>query len=148
MGATKKSFLELRAEEMATMYDATFTKKEAQLSGKELVQKMLESGKVDKHEFTASVARMAEVLNTAIAELREHLPFEKKTVMGVEFNPVDGGYVLNYEEDEIYCALKKDVEDRIELLKIAQKQDVIDGYGNTVPKIGKTPRKSSLQFKW
>jgi hypothetical protein len=148
MGANSRDFLELRAEHFTTMYDATFTKKEAQKVGVQLVNDVLDSGNVSTLQFVANLARFNEVVSTAMAEVRKHIPAEKQTVLGVEFTPVNGGNTINYLEDPIYQQLKADLDARAELLKLAQKQDIIDAYGNDVPKVSTTPRKSSITIKF
>ncbi len=148
MGATKNTFLELREQDFVSMYDATFTKKQAILTGKRMVDNLLESGNVDPMQFTANLARLNEVIGTALTEIRKHIPEEKQTVLGVEFTPVNGGNTINYLEDPIYQRLKTDLDERAELLKLAQKQYIIDAYGNDVPKVSTTPRKSSITIKF
>jgi hypothetical protein len=148
MGANSGTFLELRAQDFVTMYDASFTKKEAQKVGLKLVTDLLDNGNVDKMEFIANLARLSEVVGTAMTEARKHITEEKQTVMGVEFTPVNGGNTLNYLEDAIYKQLKVDLDARAELLKLAQKQSVIDMYGNDVPLVSTTPRKSSITIKF
>jgi hypothetical protein len=148
MGANSETFLELRAQDFVTMYDASFTKKEAQKVGLKLVTDLLENGNVDKMEFIANLARLSEVVGTAMTEARKHITEEKQTVMGVEFTPVNGGNTINYLEDPIYQQLKADLDARAELLKLAQKQSVIDMYGNDVPLVSTTPRKSSITIKF
>ena len=148
MGASSETFLELRAQDFVTMYDASFTKKEAQKVGIKLVTDLLDNGNVDKMEFIANLARLNEVISTAMTEARKHIAEEKQTVMGVEFTPVNGGNTLNYSDDEIYNILKSDLDARVELLKLAQKQNVLDIYGNEVPKVSTTPRKSSITLKF
>ncbi len=148
MGANSETFLELRAQDFVTMYDASFTKKEAQTVGLKLVTDLLDNGNVDKMEFIANLARLSEVVGTAMTEARKHITEEKQTVMGVEFTPVNGGNTINYSEDPIYQQLKADLDARAELLKLAQKQSVIDAYGNDVPKVSTTPRKSSITIKF
>ena len=148
MGANSETFLELRAQDFVTMYDASFTKKEAQKVGLKLVTDLLDNGNVDKMEFIANLARLSEVVGTAMAEARKHITEEKQTVMGVEFTPVNGGNTLNYSEDPIYQQLKNDLDARADLLKLAQKQSVIDLYGNDVPLVSTTPRKSSITIKF
>ena len=145
---SKSQFMELRAEQMASLYDSTFTKKEAQKTGVKLVTDLLESGEVDKMQFTANLARLNEVISSAMAEVRKHIPEEKQSVLGVEFTPVNGGNTINYSEDPIYAQLKADLDDRAELLKLAQKQDMFDAYGNDVPKVSTTPRKNSITIKF
>ena len=148
MGASSETFLELRAQDFVTMYDSNFTKKEAQKVGIKLITDLLDNGNVDKMEFIANLARLNEVISTAMTEARKHIAEEKQTVLGIEFTPVNGGNTLNYSDDPIYQQLKADLDARAELLKIAQKQNVIDLYGNDVPVVSTTPRKSSITLKF
>lgn len=149
MGASSELFLQMRAEEMVTMYDSTFTKKEATETGKKLVTDALENGTVGKHELMATIVRLKAVIDSAETELRAALPHEKVQLQGVEFSPVDGGNTLNLTDDPVYCQIKKDLDDRTELLKLAQKQDlVLDAGGCEVPRVGTTPRKSSITIKF
>jgi hypothetical protein len=76
------------------------------------------------------------------------LPEENFEAFGVKGTYRNGGAVINYDEDEIYLKIKKELKDREELLKLAQTQDVFDAYGNEVPKVGKTERKSSLAISF
>lgn len=145
---SKLQFFEMRNEEISQLYPADFTKKEAQKVGVNMVTELLDSGSVDKMQFAANLARLNEVISTAMSEIRKHLPEEKQTVLGVEFTPVNGGNTINYSEDEVYQQLKADLDSRAELLKLAQKQDVLDMYGNEVPKVSTTPRKSSITIKF
>jgi len=145
---SKDMFMELRAEQMASLYDSTFTKKEAQKTGIKLVTDLLESGEVDKMQFTANLARLNEVISSAMSEVRKHIPEEKQSVLGVEFTPVNGGNTINYSDDPIYTQLKADLDARAELLKLAQKQTMFDAYGEEVPKVSTSPRKSSITIKF
>ncbi len=147
MGKNAVLFLE-NSEELASMYEPTFTKKDAILTGKRMVDNVIELGNIDKHQFMAQLCRLKEVVNSADSEMRKWLPEEKVTILGVEFTPVNGGNTIDYSEDPIYCQLKADLEARVELLKLAQKQSIIDAYGNDVPKVGTTPRKNSITLKF
>ena len=147
MGSNAVLFLE-NSEELASMYEPTFTKKDAILTGKRMVDNVIESGNIDKHQFMAQLCRLKEVVNSADSEMRKWLPEEKVTILGVEFTPVNGGNTIDYSEDPIYCQLKADLDARVELLKLAQKQTIIDAYGNDVPKVGTTPRKNSITLKF
>lgn len=147
MGANAVRFLE-DSEKLMTMYEPTFTKKDAILTGKRMVDDVIESGNIDKHQFMAQICRLKEVINSADSEMRKWLPEEKMTILGVEFTPVNGGSTIDYAEDPIYCQLKSDLDARVELLKLAQKQTIIDAYGNDVPKVGTTPRKNSITLKF
>ena len=147
MGASSSLFLE-NSEQVLTMYEPTFTKKDAILTGKRMVDNVIESGEVDKHHFMANICRLKEVINSADSEMRKHLPEEKYSCYGVEFTPTNGGNTIDYSDDPIYCQLKADLDARVELLKLAQKQTIIDAYGNDVPKVGTTPRKNSIALKF
>jgi len=148
MERSKDMFMDMREAQLASLYDSTFTKKEAIMTGKRMVDNVLENGNVDIMEFGANLVRLNEVVNSAVTEFRKHILPEKQTILGVEFNPVNGGNTINYEEDEIYCQLKADLNARIELLKLAQKQSFIDAYGNEVPKVSTSPRKDSINIKF
>lgn len=148
---SRELFLEMRTEEIATMYDSTFTKKEASQTGASLVKNALESGEVDKMQLFANLARLNEVFSSAINECRNSIDVhEKTTILGVEFNPVNGGETLNYEDDEVYFTLKTDLKSREELLKLAykSKDSFFDAYGNEVPKVSSKPRRSSVTIKF
>jgi hypothetical protein len=120
------------SEQLSVMYDATFTKKEAVESGKAIVQSILDEGNIDKLDALSNLTRLMEVVSTAQSELKKHLPCEKIVKNGMEFNFVQGGDTLQYEEDEVYSQLKKDLKSREELLKTASKLDneIYDSYGN------------------
>lgn len=146
---SKDLYFEMRAERLAELYEPTFSKKEAVLTGKRMVDNLIEAGEVNPMKVWANIVRLKEVVNSADAEFRNKLPvYQKEFCSGVEFNYVNGGENLNYEDDEIYCQLKADLNARIELLKLAQKHPFIDAYGNEVPKVSTSPRKSSITVKF
>lgn len=148
MGKNSELFL-LHSEQLATMYDATFTKKDAILTGKRMVDNLLESGEIDPLIVWGNIARLKEVVNSADATFREKIEvLDKINSNGVEYNCVNGGNTINYSEDEIYATIKADLDARTEQLKLAQKQDTFDAYGNQVPKVSTTPRKSSITLKF
>lgn len=141
----------MRAEQMASLYDSTFTKKEAVKTGETLVLDALEKGTVDKLQLFANLARLNEVIGSAVSTCRNEIEIlEKTTSLGVEFNPVNGGETLNYKDDEIYLTLFNDLKEREELLKLAYKakNEYYDQYGNIIPKVSTTPRKSSITIKF
>lgn len=142
------SLINLQAESLVGLYDSTFTKKEAHKTGIALVENVLESGEVDKMQLMCNLVRLNTVVGAAVEKMKEHLPLEKTELMGVTFNPVQGGSTLNYEEDPIYKQMKKDLEARAELLKLAQKQETLDTYGNEVPVVSSKPRKSSINISF
>ena len=147
---SKDLFIEMRAEQMVQMYDHSFTKKEAQSTGVTLAKQVVEQGNVNIHEFMATLARLKEVVNSADAEMRKHLPEEKFSGYGVEFTPVQGGETLNYKDDVTYNDLYTQLKNREELLKLAYKSNdiIYDSEGVQVPRVSSTPRKSSITIKF
>ena len=148
---SKDLFFEMRTEEIATMYDSTFTKKEASQTGVNLVKTSLENGDVDKMQLFANLARLNEVISSAINECRNSIDVhEKVSVLGVEFNPTNGGETLNYKDDEIYSDIQRELKEREELLKLAYKSkgEIYDEAGVLVPKVSSTTRKSSITIKF
>lgn len=130
MGASSELFGLMREKEVSRMYEPTFTKKDAVSTGEQLAKKAIDEGNIGKHEFAATLVRLEAVITSAVRTMRDNLPNEKISINGVEFVPTNGGYTLNYEEDLIYCMLKADVDKRVELLKLAQNQEVFDASGN------------------
>ncbi|MEY3501830.1 MAG: Flavobacterium phage vB FspS mumin9 [Bacteroidota bacterium] len=146
---SKLQFFEMRAEEMTAMYDSTFTKKDAVKTGEQLIQSVLDDGSCDIMQLGANLARLEQVVSSAMAKFRSHIiDVEKQVILGVEFSPVNGGNTVNYADDEIWSTIKADLDARTEQLKMAQKQDTFDAYGNQVPKVSTTPRKSSITIKF
>jgi len=139
----------MRSQEMCALYDSTFTKKDAIKTGEALIQNVLDNGDVDIMQLGANLARLEQVVSSAMAKFRSHIiDTEKQTILGVEFSPVNGGNTVNYADDEIWQTLKADLDSRTEQLKMAQKQPTFDAYGNEVPKVSTTPRKSSITIKF
>ena len=146
---SKLQFFEMRAEQMSALYDSTFTKKDAIKTGESLIENALEAGEVDIMQLGANLARLEQVVSSAMTKFRNHIVHnEKQVVLGVEFTPINGGNTINYSEDEIWSAIKADLDARTEQLKMAQKQPTFDAYGNEVPKVSTTPRKSSITIKF
>jgi len=148
---SKEQFFLMRAEQMTALYDSTFTKKDAIKTGENLIDSVLESGEVDIMQLGANLVRLQQVIGSAVDKFRSHIiDTEKTTVLGVEFSPVNGGETLNYKEDEVYLTLFNDLKEREELLKLAYKakNEFFDQYGNTIPKVSSTPRKSSITIKF
>lgn len=146
---SKLQFFELRAEQMTALYDSTFTKKDAIKTGESIIESVLESGEVDIMQLGANLVRLEQVVTSAVSKFRSHIiDTEKVTVLGVEFSPVNGGNTVNYADDEVWYTIKVDLDARTEQLKLAQKQDTFDAYGNQVPKVSTTPRKSSITIKF
>ena len=148
MGTTSELFLQMRADEIVTLYDSTFTKKEALKTGNNLALNVFESGDVSPIEVLANLSRLKWVVDSAVETMRDKIEiYDKQVALGLEFNYVNGGNTINYAEDEIYVELKRCLDSRTEQLKLAQKQDTFDEYGNQVPRVSLTARKSSLTIK-
>lgn len=144
---SKDLFFEMRSAN----YDSTFTKKEATQRGVELIKSSLDSGEIDKMELYANIARLSEVLNSALSTCRSEIYITEKTkVYGVEFTPVNGGESLNYKDDPVYLEMFEKLKNREDLLKLAykSKDEIYDSEGVEVPKVSGTPRKSSVTIKF
>lgn len=142
-----KQLFELMREQES--FPIHFGKKDYISRGKEIVSSVLKDGEIDKMEFWTKVAKIKETINAMDSQLREEISLtEKTTLHNVEFNPVQGGFTINYDEDIVYQEFKKQLKEREELLKLAQRMEVPDMYGNIVPKVSTTPRKSSITIKF
>ena len=144
---TKDLIYEMREQEIITN-NFLPTKKEIQKSSKDFAVKIIEDGEHNLYEVFAQVVRLKESFSTIETEIKNVLPQEKFESFGLSGLYRSGGATLNYSEDEVYNALKADLDARVELLKLAQKQDVLDTYGNEVPKVSVTQRKSSLAITY
>ncbi len=144
---SKNLFLQMREQEIITD-NFLPTKKEIQKSSKEFALKIIDEGTQNIYELFAQSIRLQESLNVINSELKSKLPEDSFESFGIKGIFRNGGAVLNYHEDEIYNKLKADLDARVELLKLAQKQEVLDLYGNEVPKVSLNPRKSSLAISF
>ena len=144
---SKDLFMLMREQEIQTS-NFLPNKKEIQFSAKTFITNILEAGETDKYELLAQAKRMGEALDIINTELLKVLPQENFEAFGLKGTFRSGGDTINYAEDEIYQQLKADLDARTEQLKLAQKQDTFDAYGNQVPKVSTTPRKSSLAISF
>jgi hypothetical protein len=144
---SKDLFYLMREEEIQSK-NFMPTKKEIQLSSSKFIKDILDAGMLNKYELLAQAKRMIEALEVINTELLKSLPQENFEAFGLKGTFRSGGDTINYAEDEIYATIKKDLDARAELLKLAQKQEVLDMYGNQVPKVSTTPRKSSLSISF
>ena len=150
MGANANTFLQLREQDIVTLYDATFTKKDAQQTGLKLAKTIIDGGEVSKHEALANLVRLSEVISNAITEIKESVIHEKVTILGVEFTPLNGRTMYNFKDDHLWNDLSNKIKQREELLKVALKSDeiIFDSEGVEVPKVEVTNAKSSLTIKF
>ena len=144
---SKDLFQLMRQQEIDTQ-NFLPNKKEIQFSAQTFISNILDAGEVDKYELLAQAKRMSEALEVINAKLIEVLPQENFEAYGMKGTYRSGGETINYSDDPIYQQLKADLDARAELLKLAQKQPIIDAYGNDVPKVSTTPRKGSLAILW
>ena len=150
MGANSQTFLQLREQDIVTLYDANFTKKEAQKTGLNLAKQIIDGGEVSKHEAPANLVRLNEVISNAITEIKQSVENEKVTVLGVEFTPMNGRVMYDFKDDEVWLSLNNKLKQREELLKVALKsdEDIFDSDGCQVPKVNTNYSKSSLTIKF
>jgi hypothetical protein len=147
---SKNQFLELREQEVANLYSATFTKKEAIKTGQNLAQNIIDGGNVSKHTALANLVRLNEVISNAVGVLKDAVKDIKANEMGIEFNPTNGRQIIQYSEDPIYAEIQKQLKDREELLKVALKTDspFYDAEGIEVPKVSVKYASDSLTVKY
>jgi len=126
------------------------TKKEIQKSSKDFVKDLIDSGDHNPQELLSQAIRLKEAFTVIEKNLRDSLPQENFEAFGLKATYRNGGDIPQFEDDEIYRSIKKDLDDRKELLKTALKtKDVFfDPYGNEIPKVSTKPRKSSLTIKF
>ena len=146
---SKQLFELMRMQEIATD-NFLPTKAEIQSNSKAFAKSLLDAGETNPQELLSQAIRLKEALTVIERELRDSLPQENFEAFGLKGTYVQGGNIPQYEEDEVYAALKKDLKNREDLLKVALKQEnaFFDAYGNEVPKVSVKPRKSSLTIKF
>ena len=144
---SKDLFMMMREEEVATS-NFLPTKKELKQYSEKFALKLLDSGEHNPQELYAQALRLKEALINIETVLKSKLPQENFEGFGLTGTYRGGGNTINYSEDEVYQGLKKHLDNRVELLKLAQKQEVLDTGGIEVPKVSTTPRKSSLAISF
>lgn len=143
----KHLFELMQMEEIATN-NFLPSKKEIILSSEQFANNLIQNGEHDKLEMFSQVVRIKEAVNTIHDAIKESLPREKQTAYGIEITPANGRQMIQFSEDEIWQQLNADLKAREELLKLAQKQEVLDTYGNEVPKVSVKYASDSLQIKY
>lgn len=143
-----KGLFELMRQQEIQTENFLPNKKEIQFSSKKFITDLIDGGEVNKYELLAQAKRMSEALEVINTELLKVIPQENFEEFGLKGTFRSGGNTLNVTEDEVYNVLKKDLDNRVELLKLAQSQEVFDLSGNLVPKVSTTPKKSSLAISF
>jgi hypothetical protein len=147
MGASK-NLLMLMQEQEVESNNFLLTKKELEFTSKNFANKILENGELDKFEAFAQAERLTTAITSVRDVLKSSLPREKQISFGIEINPVSGRQMIQFSDDPIWQQLNADLKAREELLKLALKQDVIDAYGNEVPKVSVKYASDSLTVKY
>ena len=142
---SKDLFMMMREEEVATS-NFLPSKKEIQKSSKDFALKIIEDGEHNLYEVFAQSVRLKEALTIIESEIKSKLPNEAFESFGLKGVYRSGGDNINYLEDETYLELQSKLKHRESLLKVALESDIdfYDEEGVKVPKVSKTPRKSSL----
>jgi hypothetical protein len=144
---SKDLFSLMREQEIATS-NFLPTKKEIKKTSEQFAISLANSGEHNLQQLFSQALRFSESTAVIMAKLKSYLPDEDFEAYGLKGQYRSGGKTINYKDDPIWLQLKKDLTDREELLKLAQHQPVIDGYGNDVPKVSTTERKSSLAITY
>jgi hypothetical protein len=129
------------------MYAPDFTKKQAEQTGINLINKLFDDGNQTPTQFYSNIARLKAVIDSADRAFRDRLNLtEPNSYNGVLFTPKNGSESLNYDEDDIYVLLENKLKQRQELLKTASKSDeiIFDSEGCEVPKVSKKFNKPSI----
>ena len=146
---SKDLFLMMREQEVITN-NFLPTKKELLTSGKDFAKKLLEAGEIDKHELYSQVLRLKTSLEAIESEVKSSLENENFEAFGIKGTFKNGYDKPNFEDDDLYSKLKREIKEREELLKLALKSEkpIYDSDGIEVPKVSTTPTKSSLTINF
>lgn len=145
MISSKDLFFDMRSEEM--QYAPDFTKKQAEQTGIELIDRMFADGDKTPVQFYSNIARLKAVIDAADRAFRDRVNLPAvDSYNGVTFTPKSGAESLNYAEDDICVLLENKLKQRQELLKVASKTDdiIFDSDGCEVPKVSIKVNKSSI----
>ena len=144
---SKDLFQAIRERELATN-NFLPTKKELISNSKSFAKELLSSGDYGDTELYCKILRLSQAFSEMEKTVKTSIKQEDFEAFGVKGQYRAGGNTLNYKDDEVYNVLKADLDARVELLKLAQKQEVLDTSGNEVPKVSTTPRKSGLTITY
>jgi predicted DNA-binding protein YlxM (UPF0122 family) len=142
---SKQLFELMQQQQIAESYP---TKKQVQANAIEFANHLINNGEHEKLEMFSQAARIKDTINSIYDTIKDSIPTEKQIAYGIEINPVNGRQMIQFAEDEIWQKLNADLKAREELLKLALKQDVIDAYGNDVPKVSVKYASDSLAVKY
>lgn len=144
---TNNPIIGLHADDLAVIYDHSFSKKRAIVTGESLVNEIFERGEVEPLKVFSNIVRLKQVIDTADKAFRERLPLHSAdSYNGVTFTPKNGAEKLNLNEDAVYAELESKLKERGELVKLAtnSKDVIFDSDGCEVPKVSSTFAKASI----
>lgn len=126
------------------------TKKDITEYANIFADKIIDSGYHNPEEIYSQSKRLKTALDILEKRFKKSLPDENFESFGMRGEFRQGGDDPQYNDDEVYKHLEKDLKDRKELLKTALKSDktIFDAYGNEVTKVSTKPRKSFLAVKF
>lgn len=145
-----KHLFELMREQEIQTSNFLPTKKEIENSGRLFAKQILSHGEIDKYELFAQAERMSLSIANIRDEIKEALPHEKHVAFGIEFCPVSGRTMIQFQEDYVWSELKEKLSQREELLKVALKttETFYDSEGVEVPKVSVKYSKESINIKY
>lgn len=145
-----KHLFELMREQEIQTSNFLPTKKEIEKSSRLFAKQILSHGEIDKYELFSQAERMALSIANIRDEIKEALPQEKHTAFGIEFCPVSGRTMIQFQEDHVWSELKEKLQQREELLKVALKSNepIYDSEGVEVTKCSVKYASGSLQTKY
>jgi hypothetical protein len=153
MGASAKEFLLMRMEEeTGQMFVPVMTKKQIESKAEMDVLNICDEGElylddvlIDATRISHYLAAFTKVLRTKISasEVRSELK-------GAKLSFRSTGSKLNYEEDAEWQRLKNLLDERQELLKMAEKssENVYDSKKNVVPKVSRNGGGESIVISY
>ena len=145
-----KQLFELMREREIQTSNFLPTKKEIENSGRLFAKQILSHGEIDKYELFSQAERLATVTANIRDEIKSHLPKEKHVAFGIEFCPVNGRTMIQFQDDLVWSELKEKMQQREELLKLALKSNepIYDSEGVEVTKCSVKYASDSLQVKY
>ncbi|RQO66803.1 hypothetical protein DBR40_21880 [Pedobacter sp. KBW01] len=143
----ENKLLTLKAEDLAVMYAANFSKKDAENAGYNLAVDVFEKGEVEPLHVLSNLSRLKAVIDSAEKTFRSRLVLNTRDSWnGVSFTPKNGAEKLQYSEDPEVAELERKLAERKELVKLAtkSKDTIYDSEGVEVPKVSSLFDKSSI----
>jgi hypothetical protein len=146
---SKDLFMLMREQEASEIIKSDFTKKHAIAKGKEWGNKLREQGLINPTEAFINTNRLCDTLNSFKDDLKYNLPKEKVNMLGMEISPLNGRKMINFSDDPVWCEIKKQLESREAVLKMALYSDEpIFTEEGEVPKVSISYSKDSLVVKY